>query len=65
MSIIVRPLRPNEERMFLDIHGRSIRGLAAVHYAPQVIDAWTVPMTEERLLEFQKNPDGEIRNSMV
>jgi putative acetyltransferase len=53
-------MRDDEARLFLEIHGRSIRGLAAEHYPADVIDAWTVPVTKEtvRLLE---NSDHEIR----
>lgn len=61
MAITVRPLRPNEGQVFLQIHGRSIRGLAAGHYPEAVIDAWTVPLTEESLRGFLKNADDEIR----
>jgi GNAT superfamily N-acetyltransferase len=54
-------MRPGEERAFLDIHTRSIRGLAASHYTPEVIEAWVVPMTEEYLRAFVRNQDNEIR----
>jgi putative acetyltransferase len=61
MAVVVRPMRADEARTFLDIHGRSIRGLAAHHYTPDVIDAWTVALTEENVRRFLKNPDQEIR----
>jgi len=61
MGITVRPLRSNEGRMFLDIHTRSIRGLAAGYYTPEVIDAWVVPMTENNVRSFLENRDDEIR----
>ena len=32
MVITVRPLDPHEGRLFLEIHSRAIRGLAAAHY---------------------------------
>jgi putative acetyltransferase len=47
--------------MFLDLHARSIRGLAAGHYPPAVIDAWTVPQTEATLAGFVQNVESEIR----
>jgi putative acetyltransferase len=59
--ITIRPLRPKEGRLFLEIHTRSIRGLAAGHYSRDVIDAWTVPITEESLRELLENRDHEIR----
>ena len=61
MAIVVRPLRPDEERMFLELHGRSVRGLATGHYPPDVIEAWVVPLTEENLRGFHENRDNEIR----
>ncbi|MGH9253542.1 MAG: GNAT family N-acetyltransferase [Vicinamibacterales bacterium] len=61
MSVVVRPMRDDEAQLFLHIHGRSIRGLAAQHYPADVIEAWTVPVTEETVCGLLKNPDGEIR----
>jgi len=61
LAITVRPLHPNEGLIFLQIHGRSIRGLAAGHYPEEVIDAWAVPLTEESRRGFLNNPDDEIR----
>ncbi len=61
MAITVRALRSNEGPLFLEIHTRSIRGLAASHYSPEVIEAWTVPMTEDNLRKFLENRDDEIR----
>ena len=59
--VTVRPLGVNEERTFLEIHTRSVRGLAAPHYPAEVIDAWTLPITDKTLAELSQNPDGEIR----
>jgi putative acetyltransferase len=59
--ITVRPLRVNEGRLFLQIHSRAIRGLAAAHYPPEVLDAWTVPATDESVRGLLANPDDEIR----
>jgi putative acetyltransferase len=61
MAITVRPLRQDEGRLFLEIHCRSIRGLAAAHYSPEVIEAWSPPTTDERLRRFLENREGEIR----
>jgi putative acetyltransferase len=47
--------------MFLEIHSRSIWGLASAHYSPEVIEAWSAPITDERLRRFLENRDGEIR----
>jgi putative acetyltransferase len=57
----VRPLRADEGRLFLEIHAASIRGLAANHYPPEVIDAWQIPATENAVRRLMENPDREIR----
>jgi putative acetyltransferase len=61
MPITVRAFRENEAATFLDIHGRSIRGLAAQHYPTAVIEAWAVPPTTENIRGFLLNSDGEVR----
>jgi putative acetyltransferase len=61
MPIVVRPMRPDEARLFLGIHARSVRGIAAWHYPVEVLDAWTVPFTEDRIARFLENADDEIR----
>lgn len=61
MRILVRPLREDEGRLYFDLHTRSVRGLAADCYPPEVLDAWTVPITEEQLRNFNRNVDGETR----
>ena len=47
--------------MFLDVHARSIRGLASGHYPPEVIDAWCVPANDDAVAAFTKNADNELR----
>ncbi|MEX2269899.1 MAG: GNAT family N-acetyltransferase [Vicinamibacterales bacterium] len=61
MTVAIRELRPGEERLFLELHAQSVRGLAAGHYTPEVIDAWCVAPTEENLANFISNPDHELR----
>src|SRR5687767_11209748 len=61
MPITIRPLRPEEGPVFLDIHQRAIRGLAAPHYPPEVIAAWVAPITDETIEKFLRNPEQEIR----
>ena len=61
MPITVRPFRESEAATFLDIHRRSVRGLAAQHYPTEVIEAWVVPATDENIRGFLINPDNEIR----
>ena len=56
-------MRDDEARTFLEIHGRSVRGLPAQHYPPDIIDAWAgnVPVTDNAVRGFLKNADHEIR----
>ena len=61
MPLTVRELRHGEERLFLELHAQSVRGLAAAHYPPEVIDAWCVAPTEGNLASFLTNPDHELR----
>jgi putative acetyltransferase len=63
MSVVVRSMRDDEARTFLEIHGRSIRGLAGAHYPANVIAAWAgpAPITENSIRGFLKNLDKEIR----
>ena len=59
--IVIRPLRDEELGLYLEIHGRAIRGLAAGHYPPDIIDGWCVPATEDTFAELRRNPDNEVR----
>ena len=61
MTVTVRPLRAHEIRLYLDIHERSIRGLAANHYSPDDIEGWVVPATDENVRRLALNPDRETR----
>ena len=61
MAVTVRPMRADEGRTFLDIHARSVRGLAAQHYSPETIDGWAARITDESVRALMRNPDGEIR----
>ena len=61
MTITVRAFREDEASTFLDIQSRSVRGLAALHYPTEVIDAWVVPANPENVRGVLLNPDGEIR----
>jgi putative acetyltransferase len=40
MPVIVRKMRPQEARSFLEVHHAAVRGLAAADYPPDVIEAW-------------------------
>ena len=60
-GVVVRALRPDEIGVYLDIHSRAIRGLAAGHYPAEVIDKWVVAPTPENVRALMRNDEGEIR----
>ena len=59
MPVTVRPLRNDEIRLYLQIHERAVRGLAATHYSREDIEGWVVPATEENLRRVTLNA-GEL-----
>ncbi len=61
MPITVRPLRADEGRIYLEIVNSAIRGLAVTHYAPDAIEGWVVPVTDEAVRDLMLNADHEIR----
>ena len=62
MSVVIRPMRSEEARRFLEIHHESVRGIAANDYPASVIDAWApLPITDEIVERFLQNRDDEIR----
>ena len=61
MAVTVRPLRDDEARLYLEIHERAIRGLAAKHYSPADIAGWVVPTTDESLRWLALNAGRQIR----
>jgi len=53
---------PEEARIFLEVHHAAVRGLAAEHYSPEVIDAWApLPILNEHVEKVRSNPDRELR----
>jgi putative acetyltransferase len=62
MTVIVREMRPDEGRSFIEVRNAAIREIAVKDYAPEVIDSWAGPPVTEVMLEsFSVNPDKEIR----
>jgi putative acetyltransferase len=62
MSLVVRPMRDDEARSFLEIQRAAVRGLAAKDYPASVIDAWApLPVTDTAVAFFRVNHDSEIR----
>ena len=62
MDIVIRDMRPEDARAFLEIHRAAVRGVAANDYPPEVIDAWAPAQeTDEAVAFVRANPEGELR----
>ena len=61
MDLILRALRPGEEREYLGIVNSAIRGLATKHYPAEAIAGWLVPETKDTIRDLTLNSDNEIR----
>jgi putative acetyltransferase len=61
-GIVIRPMRGDEARLFLEIQRAAVRGLATSDYPDWVIDEWApLPITDTALAFFRLNLDDEIR----
>ena len=62
MTLIVRQMRDEEARSFLEVHHAAVRYLAARDYAPEVIEAWApLPITQAAVDAVVANPENEVR----
>lgn len=62
MSILIRPMSPDDAWAFLEVHHRSVREIAAKDYPPAIIEAWArLLITEDAVKCLQANPDNEVR----
>ena len=62
MPHLIRPMRPEDARAFLEVHHAAVRGLASRDYSPEVIEAWApLPVTARHVEAVRSNPDGEYR----
>ena len=60
--ISVRQMRPEDARMFLEVHHAAVRGIAARDYPPAVIEDWApLPITDGAVERFLANPEKEVR----
>jgi putative acetyltransferase len=59
---LIRKMRADDARAFLEVHHAAVRGVAARDYSLEVIDAWApLPITESHVAEVLTNPDYEYR----
>jgi putative acetyltransferase len=62
LADVVRPMRPDEARRFLEIHHAAVRDLAAAYYPASVIEAWAPLSIQSKAIAAQRaNRDGDIR----
>jgi putative acetyltransferase len=61
VEVSVRRMEGDDARAFLEMHRSSVHGVACVDYPPEVIEAWSPPVTDERISAFLENPDKEVR----
>jgi putative acetyltransferase len=62
MPVLIREMRLEDARAFLEVHRAAVRGIAAKDYAPDVIDAWApIPVTEKQIEQVRSNPESEHR----
>jgi putative acetyltransferase len=62
MSAVIREMRPDDARAFLEAHLAAVRSLAAGDYSQEVIDAWApLPILDQHVEKVRSNPDGELR----
>jgi putative acetyltransferase len=61
VPLVIRTLRADELRIYLDIVNTAILGLAVDHHPREVIAQWVVPITDETIHDLTLNTDREIR----
>lgn len=62
MEVAIRPMRDEDVRAFVEVLNASIRGLAAHHYPPEVIEDWAPILVDDTAVRrVRANSDGEIR----
>jgi putative acetyltransferase len=60
--LLIREMRPEDARAFLEVHHAAVRGLANKDYSSEVIEAWApMPITTQHVEAVQTNPDSEYR----
>jgi putative acetyltransferase len=62
MPVLIREMRVEDARTFLEVQRAAVRGIAAKDYTPDVIDAWApIPVTEKQVEQVRSNPESEYR----
>jgi putative acetyltransferase len=62
MTLVIREMRDNDARAFLEVHHAAVRRLAARDYPAEIIEAWApLPITSAAVEAVTANPENEIR----
>jgi putative acetyltransferase len=62
MNFIVREMRDEDARSFLEVLHAAVRAIAARDYATEVIEAWApLPITQTRVDAVVANQENEVR----
>src|SRR2546425_9331811 len=61
MAVVIREMRLDEARAFLEVHHAAILGIAATDYPDTVIAAWAAPISDAMIQRFLENRDNETR----
>ena len=60
--VVIREMRAEDARAFLDVHRAAVRGISAKDYPLAVIEAWApMPLTDDAIERVRANPDKEYR----
>lgn len=60
-NITIRPLGPQDAENFLKVHHAAVHASAATSYAPDILEAWSGPVTAARIENYKNTADEEIR----
>ena len=62
MSVVIREMRREDAKVFLEVHHAAARGIAGKDYPLAVIEAWApLPITDRYIERVISNPDDEYR----
>jgi putative acetyltransferase len=69
MTLVIREMRDDDARSFLEVHHAAVRRIAVRDYPPEVIEAWApLPITQvamEAVVAIQKMRSASLRSATV
>ncbi|MCB1537372.1 MAG: GNAT family N-acetyltransferase [Rhodospirillales bacterium] len=60
-KVTIRPLGPADAANFLRVHHAAVHATASHDYPPEVLDAWSGPISDARIARYNSSADEEIR----